>query len=65
MKIKKRVQGKDVILDYIRVKKYPNGYTLYNVYKDKTFKYRTCLTGLQVKEIKDAGYVISEEEVLK
>ena len=54
-----------MILDYIRVKKYPNGYTLYNVYKDKIFVYRTCLTSLQIREIKDAGYVISEEEVLK
>ena len=63
MRIKKRVQGHDILLDYKKVKKYPNGYTLYNVYKDKIFLYRTCLTSLQIKEIKDAGYMVSDEEV--
>ena len=63
MQIKKKVQGHDIVLDYKRVKKYPNGYILYNVYKQGVFIYRTCLTSLQVKEIKEAGYVLNEEEV--
>ena len=33
MKIKKKVNGTEVILDYRRVKRYNNRYVLYNVYK--------------------------------
>lgn len=64
MKITKKVQGHNIVLEYKKVKKYLNGYTLYNVYKDNVFLYRTCLTSLQIKEIKEAGYMLNEEEVL-
>lgn len=63
MKITKKVQGHDIVLEYKKVKKY-NGYTLYDVYKNNVFVYRTCLTSLQIKEIKQAGYMLNEEEVL-
>lgn len=68
MKIEKKVQGHSIILDYRRVRKYPHGYVLYNVYKmlgkaKRIFLYKTCLTSLQIEEIKDAGYMISDEEV--
>ncbi len=66
MRIKKKVQGYDVILEYERIKDYPNGYSLYDVYKltnERKFLYRTCLTDLQVKEIVLAGYTVSEEEI--
>ncbi len=65
MKITKKVQGHNIVLEYKKVKKYPHGYSLYNVYKDNVFLYRTCLTSLQIKEIKEAGYVTSDEEVFE
>lgn len=68
MLIKKRVQGKDIILDYRETKTYPHGYTRYSVYKVLTkrkFLYNTCLTSLQLDKIKKAGYVIFDEEELE
>lgn len=70
MIIKKRVQGHDIILDYKRVKSYPNGFTEYRVYKmlgksKRVFLYNTCLTSLQLKELADKDYVITDEEVFE
>jgi hypothetical protein len=70
MKVKKKVQGKDIELNYRRVKKYPHGYILYNVYKmlgktKRIFLYRMCLTSSQIKEIEKTGYMITDEEVFK
>jgi len=67
MKIKKRVQGHDIILDYRVLKKYPH-FTRYKVYKmlsktKRLFLYTTCLTSLQIKDIKNAGYILTDEEV--
>ncbi len=64
MKIKKKVQGHIIILEYKKVKKYKDGYTLYDVYKQGEFLYRTCLTSVQLREIKEAGYMTSDEEVI-
>lgn len=63
MIITKKVQGHDIKLEYKKVKQY-TGYTLYNVYKNGVFIYQTCLSKLQLKEIKEAGYVTNDEEVL-
>lgn len=70
MIIKKRVQGHDIILDYKRVKSYPHGFTTYRVYKmlsksKRVFLYNTCLTSLQLKELADSDYVITDEEVFE
>lgn len=67
MKIKKKVNGIEVILDYRRVKRYNNRYVLYNVYKilsktKRIFLYRTCLSDLQKVEIELSGYMLDEEE---
>ena len=62
MKIIKKVQGQLIELDLIKVKDYPNGYTLFDVYKADKFMYRTCFTSLQVKELATKGFVLGEEE---
>lgn len=61
MRIYKKVQGRYVILDIKKVKKYPHGFTLYNVYKNNVFLYRTCYTDLYLQEIKNKGNIINEE----
>ena len=70
MIIKKRVEGQDILLDYKRVKSYQHGFTKYRVYKvlsksKRIFLYTTCLTRLQVSKIVQAGYMITDEEVLE
>ena len=65
MRIIKKVLGHTVVLDYKKVKDYPNGYTLYDVYKNNVFLYRTCLTDLQVLDIVLADYIVNEEEAFK
>lgn len=66
MIIKKRVQGHDITLEYVVLKKYPR-FTTFNVYRlfktTKKLLYTTCLTRLQIQDIKRAGYVINDEEV--
>lgn len=61
MKITKKIQGQEIILNYIKVKKYPN-YTLYDVYIDNKLLYRTCLTSIQLKRLKKLKYTITECE---
>ncbi|MBP5427015.1 MAG: hypothetical protein J6Y29_03885 [Clostridiales bacterium] len=66
MKIIKRVQGHDIVLDYKRVKSYPHGFIRFRVYKmlgkyKRVFLYNTCLTSLDIKRIKRNGYQINEE----
>ena len=68
MKILKRVQGHDIILDYRRVKRYSHRFTVYNVYKmlgkaKRVFLYRTSLSDFQLKELVKQKYVISEESL--
>ena len=70
MIIKKRVQGHDIILDYKRVKSYQHGFTKYRVYKmlgksKRVFLYNTCLTSLQLKELADNDYIVTDEEVFE
>ena len=65
MRIKKRLQGHDIILDYKRVKKYKNGYALYDVYKQGVFLYRTCLTKLHIADMERTGYLVNDEEVFE
>jgi len=69
MIIKKRVQGEYITLEYKLLKKYPR-FTTYNVYKvaknnKKTLLYTTCLTKLQLEQIRDSGYLICDEEVFE
>ena len=63
MKIKKRVNGHDIILDYKPVKVYPNKYTIYDVYNGNKYLYRVCLNDLDIVKIKENGYMINDEEV--
>ncbi len=63
MKIKKKVQGHYIILDYKKAKKYKN-FTMYDVFKQGVFLYSTSLTKLQLRELKEAGYLTSDEEVI-
>ena len=67
MFIKKKVQGQIVKLDYQKEKVYPR-YTEYSVYKmlpngSRQFLYRTCLTSLQLKKLKENDYKIDFEVV--
>lgn len=69
MKIKKRIEGKDIILDYKRVKRY-NGYILFNVYQcisksKRKYLYKTCLTPLDIKLLSEKDFIISDEEVFE
>lgn len=66
MLIKKIINGHIIVLEYRRVKKYRNRFTLYRVYKrigksKRIFLYNTCLTDLQLKEIVKRKYLITEE----
>ena len=60
MKIIKKVQGHEIILEYRKIKEYPHGYTLYDVYNFDRFLYKTCLTELDIIEIKRNKYTINE-----
>lgn len=64
MKIKKKVQGKYVDLELVKIKDYPR-YSLYQVYKlvngKRIAMYQECYTDLQIREIKSKGNRIDEE----
>lgn len=66
MRIKKRVQGKWIDLEFEIIKKYPR-YTLYQVYKvngDKRISlYTECFSNWQLVQLAKNRYVISEEPV--
>ena len=68
MIIKKKIQGKIIVLKYNKVKEYPNKYIVYDVYKilnetKSIFLYKTCLTSLQIKELKEQKFIINSEEI--
>lgn len=63
MKIKKHVNGHDIILDYKPIKVYSNKYTIYDVYNGNKYLYRVCLNDLDIVKIKENGYMINDEEV--
>ena len=63
MRIKKRVYGKIVVLDFVKVKKYPAGFTLYDVFCGNRFLYKTCFTPLQVKELTKCRTIFDEEDL--
>lgn len=68
MIITKKVQGRDVILEYKRVKTYR--FTLYRVYKvlsksKRVFLYNTSLTNSQLEELVKNKYIIDSEEVFE
>lgn len=64
MKIKKKVQGKEIELELVKIKDYPK-YSLYQVYKlvngKRIAMYQECYTDLQIEEIKAKGNRIDEE----
>lgn len=64
MKIKKKVQGKEIGLELVKIKDYPR-YSLYQVYKLVNGKrigmYQESYTDLQIREIKAKGNRIDEE----
>lgn len=64
MKIIKKVQGHDIELELIKEKEYPR-YTLFKVYKDNVFLYRTCFTSLQIQELVLKGFILDEETTKK
>lgn len=68
MKIKKKVQGQDVELEFVKIKDYPR-YGLYQVYKIINGKriplYKVCYTNLQIKEIIKNKNIITDEEVFE
>lgn len=66
MKIKKRIEGHDIVLEYEKVKRYPQGFTSFKVYKilndtKKLFLYIVSLSDLEIKEIEKTGYILKEE----
>lgn len=64
MKIKKKVQGKEIELELVKIKDYPR-YSLYQVYKLVNGKriplYQECYTKLQIEEIIKNKNIITEE----
>lgn len=62
MIVKKIVEGYNILLDYRKVKEYSNKFTLYDVYRNNKFLYRTCLDKLQLKKLEEVGYLINNEE---
>lgn len=66
MRLKKKVQGKWIDLDYIELKRYPR-YTRYQVYKlegnDWIPIYTECLSPYQLAEIVKNRYIIADEPV--
>lgn len=68
MKIKKKVQGQDVELELVKIKDYPR-YGLYQIYKIVNGKripaYKECYTKLQLKELAEKDFCISDEEVFE
>lgn len=64
MKIKKKVQGKTINLEFIKIKEYPK-YSLYQVYKiidkKRILLYKECYTDPQIREIIDKGYWVTKE----
>ena len=61
MKVRKRVQGRWVELEYKKVKDYAR-FTLYEVYKDGIPIYKTSLSKLGLRELKKNNYIIEEVE---
>lgn len=64
MEVKKRIIGRTITLEFIKIKDYPR-YSLYQVYKHKNGSYiplyQTCLDKIQLREIKRNGKWIVEE----
>lgn len=65
MLIKKKVDGHIVWLEFEKVKRYSNRFTLYKVYKNigkskKIFLYNTTLNDLELKDIIKKGYMMEE-----
>lgn len=70
MRIIKKVQGRDVILEYKKIKSYLDRFTTYRVYKvisksKRVFLYNTCLTSSQLQELVERNYIITDEEVFE
>jgi hypothetical protein len=61
MKVRKRVQGVWVELEFKKVKEYDR-FTLYEVCKDGIPIYKESLTKLQLSELKRNNYIIEEVE---
>ncbi len=68
MKIRKTVQGHVIELELVKIKNYPR-YGLYQIYKLENGKriplYQECYTRLQIKDIVDKGYCVTDEEVFE
>jgi hypothetical protein len=64
MRVKKRVQGLWIDLDYELIKKYPR-YNRYQVYKiagdNRIPLYTECWSEWRLKELVKKGYIINEE----
>ena len=61
MKVRKRVQGRWVELEYKKVKEYKR-FSLYEVFKDGLALYKTSLSKLQLEELRKNHYIIEEVE---
>lgn len=66
MRIKKKVQGKWIDLEFKKIKTYPR-YTRYQVYKVKGNEYiplyTECFSNLQLLELANNRFTITEEQV--
>ena len=68
MKIRKTVQGHVIELELVKIKDYPR-YGLYQIYKLQNGKripvYQECYTKLQLRELAEKNFCISDEEVFE
>lgn len=61
MKVKKRVQGAWVELEFKKVKDYGK-YVLYEVYKDGEPMYKQCFSPVGLRELRKNNYIMEEIE---